>query len=148
MWWSVLYINNCIWAVAIRRAVISWLSKQRERALGKASIFRSDKTMGKEKHRLRLYWLINANAISPLCIGVLLLSMLLPRYLPWKIVAPSAFLCSLGALAYGDRFYALIGWDKERIPVKSIEKFWNLIIIVQLFLFVLWVNLIGLPDDI
>jgi hypothetical protein len=107
-----------------------------------------DKTMGREKDRLRLYWLLNANAIGTFCISALLLSMLLPRYLPWKIVSPSAILCSIGAMVYGDRFYALFGWDKERIPVKSIAKFWYLMIYIQLLLFVLWVKLIGLPADI
>jgi hypothetical protein len=93
--------------------------------------------MDKEKFRLRLYWFLNVDAIGSICIVVVLWTRLSPRYFPLMIVAPSAIVCLLGAMAYRARFYARMGWDKERIPPKSVKTFWRYFTVILLFLFAL-----------
>ena len=91
--------------------------------------------MGKERFRLRLYWFLNVDAFGIFCLAVFLLTRFFSRYFPMIIVGPSVLACVLGAEAYRDRFYARMGWDKERM--KSVKKFWRYFDMVLLFLFVL-----------
>jgi hypothetical protein len=93
--------------------------------------------MVKERFRLRLYWFLNVDAIGSICIVVLLWTRRFPRYFPLIIVGPFAFVCVLGAEAYRDRFYTRMGWDKERIPPKSVKTFWRYFTMILLFLYAL-----------
>jgi hypothetical protein len=92
----------------------------------------NDKKKG--KLRLRLYWFLNEKAISWICLAVMWWSFLFPRYLPLRIVVPSGLVCAAGSHIYRNRFFKRMGWDKERIPWKTIKMFWRLIFIILLLL--------------
>jgi hypothetical protein len=88
----------------------------------------------KGKSRLRLYWFLNADAISVMILAVLIWSFHLSSYIAVSIVVPSGLVCLAVIHIYHCRFYARMGWDKEHIPWKSIKIFWSLMFIILILL--------------
>jgi hypothetical protein len=105
------------------------------------------KSMGKEKLRVRLYWFLNVDAFSTICVAMILLALHFPEYWPLRIAAPASLLCLVGGMAFTSIFYEHMGWDKERIPPKSVKDVWRYITIILCLLSALKILTVGLPKN-